>query len=663
MPDCERVLACDPGNDEAHQLLGISLSKLRRSAEAESHLRKALEINPQSPRASLLLGRLLVEMSTADDAVQSRTKIARLSEAAWLVPESFGIWITLGQALMREGEAERASAVLSRATALMPGNRDAHHLLARALLQLSRHSAAEWHFRLAYREVPQSADAAHNLGMTLHQQRRYFEAEPWFRRAAALSPDQARHVAFVSNCMLWTGRFSRALNFIDLAIAINPRADYIQSRTRILVNLKAVYDCHGEAGRRPMPAPPAAPGPLGAHAPGRRMLAFVRHMNDLDHLLPVISAWTGQDDGADVVLVDAEAPDGDFRMSHLRNRRGVAVHRLHDILDQHCDDPFGRLMRALAPAGRPAVVVNAHDATEIGPIIHQAAARVGLAMVTLPNNEAPLVNRLIYADSTVSVTDVDLSADHIVYSHSTARSLAGAGRAVGRRIHVLGSARYSSQWLAKLDRLLPRDTLPAADERLKVVLFLISEKFAISWPEVRETIRLLLSLPGIHLLVSRHTRAYRLMDLAASEMREKGHATIEPDATSRHPSSALSFANEGTPGAALVAWGDVFLSVATSISVEPIMRNKPLLELSYLHSNYALVARELKVCDMRCRDQLVEWMKRFLAVPRDGLGSAFYDAAERRNFVDQFVELDGQPPIDRYMEVLHAACARVEAAT
>jgi len=131
----ERALSINPRNVHAHQRLGYLLFTAKgNQKEGLAHTTEALRLNPNDGCAHFDLGMALGRQGDAGRAV------LHLAKALELLPDGFDrrynpvdMRIALGEALVLNGEPERAATTLSRAVSLNPQSAQAHYILALAL--------------------------------------------------------------------------------------------------------------------------------------------------------------------------------------------------------------------------------------------------------------------------------------------------------------------------------------------------------------------------------------------------------------------------------------------------------------------------------------------------------------------------------------------------
>jgi hypothetical protein len=112
--------------------------------------------------------------------------------------------INLGEAYLRQGQLEKATASLEQAVRLQPGHVDSHNRLGILARQQGRLDEAIAHYQEAVEISPNFAAAHHNLGLALAGLGRYQEALASYEWAIRLNPDHCE------------ARFARALTWLLL---------------------------------------------------------------------------------------------------------------------------------------------------------------------------------------------------------------------------------------------------------------------------------------------------------------------------------------------------------------------------------------------------------------------------------------------------------------
>lgn len=417
----------------------------------------------------------------------------------------------------------------------------------------------------------------------------------------------------------------------------------------------------------------------------RKVLFFLRHYNDIDHIVPVIYKWLLLEDvPTDIVITSHPDYLDDYRIQFLRQFENLQTHFIDEFLSQEERERkhqrsridqmnryhpvrlgyriWNRVSARASSAASPTlydaqfvermlnsvfgnadrgIVVFDWTYTDFVRLVVKAAKDRDFTTISLPHGDRPYYNRM------QTLNDLDYSC---MDSYTSSRAMfdytvVPNGLCAERyksymesdRIKVLGSPRYNDEWLDIMSTLLPAYDAEKGRGKLKIVFFLRNFNYPIFWEEVIRTIKLVLQFPDVYLIVKHHTRSATVQRLiqAYPELKADDVPNLE---------SVYDDAHSGS----LLQWTDVVLDVGTSVSFEAVKRGKPVLAMEYLHANCSTVAHYISSCDIKCRDDLYDWMQRFSQNGTIG----FYDEAERQRFINEVIEVPDQHVLNRYVEFL-----------
>jgi len=145
----------------------------------------ALKTTQHSAKLEHLVGNALLRQGSGAEA------ISHYREALRLDPEDVIAHLNISQALSESGRTSEAEAHYRQALWLQPQNAEAHNDLGFLLSQLGRPREAEAQFREALRWKPGQAVVYNNLGVVLQESGRTAEAEEHYREALRLRPRYA----------------------------------------------------------------------------------------------------------------------------------------------------------------------------------------------------------------------------------------------------------------------------------------------------------------------------------------------------------------------------------------------------------------------------------------------------------------------------------------
>ena len=208
-----------PDYAAAHASLGIALNKLGRYDQAETHLRRAIALDPKTKQIKyrhLHLG----------DALYKQTRYAEAVDA-YLVsieqhPNDAVAHSNLGMALNKLKRYKEAETHLRRAIALDPQAQDAHLNLSDALYNQGRYEEALEATRVAVAQAPDFSAAHANLGAILSKLERYEEAETHLRHIIVLDPQAWGAYFNLGEVLYKQGRYEEALEATRIAVAQAP---------------------------------------------------------------------------------------------------------------------------------------------------------------------------------------------------------------------------------------------------------------------------------------------------------------------------------------------------------------------------------------------------------------------------------------------------------
>ena len=164
--------------------------QLGRLSEAETLIRRAVELAPAYSDAHNNLGNVLQHQKRGDEAVKCYER------AIALQPDLADAYNNLGNALQQQKRYDEAIVFYERAITLRPEMADAHLNLGKALEALDQMSQALTAYRQAVMLRPFHFDSYRRLGAALYGWDRIEEAADVYRKWLSLEPDNplARHL-------------------------------------------------------------------------------------------------------------------------------------------------------------------------------------------------------------------------------------------------------------------------------------------------------------------------------------------------------------------------------------------------------------------------------------------------------------------------------------
>jgi tetratricopeptide (TPR) repeat protein len=114
LEELQRVLALQPGNDDAHRVTGDILLRRGRPQEGLDELKQAVDLRPNYPENQRILGRAYYDLGRYAEAIGFFTRMTELQ------PDNSRGFQMLGAAYQASGDNARAVASYERANAIRP---------------------------------------------------------------------------------------------------------------------------------------------------------------------------------------------------------------------------------------------------------------------------------------------------------------------------------------------------------------------------------------------------------------------------------------------------------------------------------------------------------------------------------------------------------------
>jgi len=416
-----------------------------------------------------------------------------------------------------------------------------------------------------------------------------------------------------------------------------------------------------------------------------KILFFLRHYNDIDHITPVVYKCVERGHTCDVVLMGDPHFIHDYRIAYMGTLTGTRVAKAGDILsrarlfrmrvqklllDRHFRAAmpapvmrfFDRIMnkdkrvkfwqkiaaillqRSFADQTSGVVAFDWISGNSVFPIefvqtVIGMAKHQGLGTVSLPHGDSPHANFLVRVEELSMEPRLKFApakmCDRVVVPNELCASRFRPFVEEGH-VAVLGSPRYCNEWLEKLAQLLPPSPLQANPDTLKVVMFLRKKDFSVFWDEVGRVITMLAAFPDIELIIKAHTRGGWKQPLSRN--------------AGLHKLANVRFVASEVHSSHLLSWADVVIDIATSVAFEAVKLNKPVLAADYLHAGTSTLASYLPECVLNCRDDAYTKIQTFLKQGCDN----FYDESHRAHFLREIVDVPDGEVLPRFVDLLES---------
>ena len=205
-----------------HNNLAGALLAAGRSADAETHFRRAVTLKPDYAEAKYNLALLRLD----DDPAAARDLLRGVTTSN---PGFAPAWEALSLALGKLDDREGALAAARRAATQAPGSHTALHNLGQAAAAMRDHAGAEDAYRRSVQLQPRSDAGWLGLGSALRAQERNVDAVGAMEQAVVANPANVE-AHRVLNELLWqTGQGQRYLQSYAQALAAQPGNDALRA--------------------------------------------------------------------------------------------------------------------------------------------------------------------------------------------------------------------------------------------------------------------------------------------------------------------------------------------------------------------------------------------------------------------------------------------------
>jgi tetratricopeptide (TPR) repeat protein len=212
--------------------LGVRQEYEGQVDDAIASYRRAIELDPKSPRAYCFLGTTLAEKGQALEAIACFRKAIDLDPTEFWAER---VYNNLGNALLLQGQVDEAIACYRKAIELDPNLGIAHYNLGRSMADKGQVDEAIACYRKAIELYPELSIAHYNLGRSLADKGQLDEAIASYRKAIELDPKNATAPVALGSTQQGMGQVNEAI--VCFYMGIHPFPNNAQTRFNLGVLL------------------------------------------------------------------------------------------------------------------------------------------------------------------------------------------------------------------------------------------------------------------------------------------------------------------------------------------------------------------------------------------------------------------------------------------
>jgi protein O-GlcNAc transferase len=231
------IIATDPSNVMANQMLGVLRTQQGRYADALDFMSVALRGNPRSASVLSNCGNVYRALGRFEEALKYYDR------AIDVEPNGAMLHCNRGGTLVALGRFEQAVASFDRAIKIQPKYAEAEHGKGLALWNMRNFAEACASYNRALQLKPNFVDALYNRGLVLEAMERFEEAVKSYDQALALKSDFSEAWTNRGNALRSLKRFDEALISYERLLKANPNsAEGLNNRGIALWNLNRFED-------------------------------------------------------------------------------------------------------------------------------------------------------------------------------------------------------------------------------------------------------------------------------------------------------------------------------------------------------------------------------------------------------------------------------------
>jgi Flp pilus assembly protein TadD len=209
-----RAVEFNPKNDVFQSNLALVLARRGNLPEATEHFRRALEINPDDPATLNNMGIALAQQGKLDEA------ILHFHRSLEIKPNDASGHTNMANLLLDRGDVDGATKHLRVAIEIDPADADNHNSLAIISAKRGNFAEATEYLRRVVELRPGDAAAANNLAITLAKQGRLEEAAQRFEAALRIDANFAEAHAGLARVLATQKKPEEAVRHYQEALRI-----------------------------------------------------------------------------------------------------------------------------------------------------------------------------------------------------------------------------------------------------------------------------------------------------------------------------------------------------------------------------------------------------------------------------------------------------------
>jgi predicted TPR repeat methyltransferase len=152
-------------------------------------------------------------------------------------PHNPQLYSNIANLYYKTNQIDRAIYYYKRSLSITPDNWQTHSKLGNCYVKKNLIDDAMAHYKYSIELNPDNINATQNLGMLFVGSKEFTEALPYLEKSYHFNPTNKQHFEFIeqlANCYLQVGNIAQAIDYLKIAIELNPNQESAQHNLAIL---------------------------------------------------------------------------------------------------------------------------------------------------------------------------------------------------------------------------------------------------------------------------------------------------------------------------------------------------------------------------------------------------------------------------------------------
>ena len=390
----------------------------------------------------------------------------------------------------------------------------------------------------------------------------------------------------------------------------------------------------------------------------KNIIYFCREYNDIDHVVPIADELLNNADVNSLCFFNYNLNKSftdDYRICYLKRHKNFSyidynnvlnkkekfllswlriLQKIHNYFDKLKSNYINNLYKntkveAIGINKENLIFLFDHTNSVLLDVVYTFSNKFNIPLGLLMHGLDPTEN-LLMKTNMLKIKELDnnwngFNKSDIFFVNNKHYKNRSVSNGVAKKIiKEVGSARFSNKWSKILTKITPNIDLPDPNKKLiKVVIMLNKYRYNIWKEEIDRVIKTLLLIENVFIIIKPHTRNMKF---------------------DSYKDERIFVADENCHSRKLFEWADLSLFTISSIFLDALLLDKPILFLRLATSNKLSCDSIMKNWNVDSRDDLIYWINQF----KENRGVRTYTEAERIKCLNYYVNDHDNQLLSRY---------------